>query len=209
MSLPLDNITREESSQKTIPAGLNLALKDDKLLWKLLKDGSETAFVHVYQQHFQILYDLGRQFSGDFELVKDCIQDVFVTIRTKRSKLPVVSSIKAYLLKAVRNRILTEIKNSRKNRFSNITNAALNFQVVPSYESVLINRQFNDQQILQIQHSLSLLSERQREAVYHFYYSNLGYDEIRDIMNFSSTKAARNLIYRALAEIRKTLKARK
>ncbi|MDN5210873.1 RNA polymerase sigma factor [Fulvivirgaceae bacterium BMA12] len=208
MSLPLDNITREESSQKTIPAGLNLALKDDKMLWKLLKDGSETAFVEVYKQHFQILYDLGRQFSGDFELVKDCIQDVFVAIRTKRSKLPVVSSIKAYLLKAVRNRILTEIRNSRKNRFSKITKSALNFQVVPSYESVLINRQFNDQQILQIQHALSLLPERQREAVYHFYYSNLSYDEIRDIMNFGSTKAARNLIYRALAEIRKTLKAR-
>ena len=205
MSTPINYTTYKKNSQSATTTGLNSVVKDDQSLWRSLKSGNEAAFVEIYKQHFQMLYDLGRQFSGDYELVKDCIQDVFVVIRMKRSKLPMVSSIKAYLLRAVRNKILTEIRDSRKNRFSDITKSALNFQVVPSYESVLINRQFNDDQISQIRNSLSLLSERQREAIYHFYYSNLSYTEIRDIMNFGSIKAARNLIYRALAEIRKTL----
>ncbi|MDN5202194.1 RNA polymerase sigma factor [Fulvivirgaceae bacterium BMA10] len=184
---------------------LNRSPEADKSLWKAFTKGSEAAFVDIYNQHFQILYDYGRQFSGDFEFVKDCIQEVFISIRTKRSKLPLVSSIKAYLLKAVRNKILTEIRDTRKNQFTDINTLPLNFHVVPSYENVLINRQFNDDQISQIQKSLSLLSERQREAIYHFYYANLGYHEIRDIMGFGSTRAARNLVYRAISEIRRAL----
>ena len=65
---------------------------DDKLLWDSFKKGSESAFIDIYNTYFQILYDFGRQYSGDADLVKDCIQEVFITIRVKRTKLPEVNS---------------------------------------------------------------------------------------------------------------------
>lgn len=175
---------------------------DDKALWDSFKKGSESAFIDIYNTYFQILYDFGRQYSGDAELVKDCIQDVFIAIRVKRTKLPDVNSIKAYLIKSIRNKILTEIRDTRKNQHTEIALSSLNFLVTPCIESVLISRQFNNDQIKKIQHSLSQLSERQREAVYHFYYDDLGYEEIKIVMGFSSTRAARNLLYRALSEIK-------
>lgn len=182
------------------------AVVDDRLLWDSFKKGSESAFIDIYNTYFQILYDFGRQYSDDPDLVKDCIQEVFITIRVKRAKLPAVNSIKAYLIKSIRNKIQTEIRDSRKNQYTGITLSSLNFLVTPCVESILINRQFNNDQIKKIQQSLSELSERQREAVYHFYYADLGYEEIKTIMGFSSTKAARNLIYRALSEIKKSFK---
>lgn len=185
-------------------SGPTAYLVEDKVLWESFKEGSESAFVDIYNVYFQPLYDFGRQFSGDPDLVKDCIQEVFIAIRVKRKTLPKVMSIKAYLLKSLRNRILTEIRDSRKNLYTNINNPSLNFFTTPSHESILINRQFTSDQVKIIQRLLSKLTERQREAIYHFYYSGLGYEEIKAIMGFSSTRAVRNLVYRALSEVKKS-----
>ena len=38
--------------------------------------------------------------------------------------------------------------------------------------------------------------------MHFFFYNQLSYEEISEIMNFGSVKAARNLIYRALKEIK-------
>lgn len=187
------------SKSTTVPA-----IVDDRLLWNSFRKGSESAFIDIYNTYFQILYDFGRQYSGDPELVKDCIQEVFITIRIRREKLPDVNSIKAYLIKSIRNKILTEIRDTRKKQHTGIVLSSLNFLVTPCFESILINRQFNNDQIKKIQQSLSELSERQREAVYHFYYTDLGYEEIKTIMGFSSTRAVRNLVYKALSEIKKS-----
>jgi len=197
------NTDQQEPSIGSKPTTIT-TIVDDKLLWESFKKGSESAFIDIYNTYFQILYDFGRQYSGDPDLVKDCIQEVFITIRVKRAKLPEVNSIKAYLIKSIRNKILTEIRDSRKNQHTGITLYSLNFLVTPCVESVLINRQFDDHQIKKVQDAISQLSERQREAVYHFYYTDLGYEEIKTIMGFSSTRAARNLVYKALSEIKKS-----
>ncbi|MEQ9289455.1 MAG: RNA polymerase sigma factor [Cyclobacteriaceae bacterium] len=198
------NLKQEETIRADIGSGPAAYIVEDKVLWESFKEGSESAFVDIYNVYFQPLYDFGRQFSGDTDLVKDCIQEVFINIRVKRKNLPKVISIKSYLLKSLRNKILTEIRDSRKNLYTNIDNPSLKFSTTPSHESILINRQFTRDQVRVIQELLSKLTERQREAIYHFYYSNLGYEEIRTIMGFSSTRAVRNLVYRALSEVKKS-----
>ena len=89
MSSPFHHITRREDNERIIPKELNPTLENDQLLWKSFRNGSESAFVEIYNRHFQMLYDYGRQFSQDTEIVKDYVQDMFVTIRRKRFKLPV------------------------------------------------------------------------------------------------------------------------
>lgn len=205
MSLSFKNIVNTGNNQNPPQGKQTSSYINDELLWKLFKKGDESAFVDIYNQHFQTLYDYGRQLSGDLNFVKDCVQEVFISMRIKRAKLPFVSSVKAYLLKATRNKILTEIKKNKTYQFVDVDKCSLNFLVIPSHENVLIKRQFNDSQIKQIQKVLCSLSTRRREAIYHFYYSNLSYNEIKDIMNLGSTKAARNIIYRAMAQIRKSL----
>ncbi|MCL6265446.1 RNA polymerase sigma factor [Flagellimonas myxillae] len=171
--------------------------------WKLFCDGSEAAFVKIYNHYFQMLYNLGRQFSGDNELLKDTLQETFIKIREKRSKLHKVVSAKAFLIKCYRNNIITEQKKRKKDMTLNFALAPFAFHLTPSHESVLINRRFEDDQIKLIQESLNKLTRRQREAIYYLYYNGLTYAQIKDVMGFASIRAARNLIYRSLTELKK------
>ena len=178
---------------------------DEQALWNALIKGSEAAFVEIYNSYFDLLYNFGRQLCADPELTKDCIQEVFINLRKKRSRLPQVISIKAYLIKSLRNRLITELNRLRDKPVVDLTAKALNFHICPSHENLLINKQTSENQKLKIQKIVEGLSQRQREVVYYFYYSNLTYLEIKDIMGFGSVRATRNLLYRALGEIRKKL----
>ena len=177
--------------------------EDSHAVWALFCNGSESAFVEIYNQYFQMLYSLGKQYTGDSSLLKDCLQDVFIVIRKNRNKLHKVVSVKAYLLKCYRNRIIAEQKERSKRMLVDFSKNALEFQTVPSHESILINRQFSREQIRRLQRSMDKLTGRQREAIYHFYYNSLSYSQIKDVMGFGSTRAARNLIYRSLTELKK------
>ncbi len=177
----------------------------DQESWEAFRKGSESAFIDLYNRYFQLLYDYGRQVSGDKEMVKDCIQDVFVTIRNKRKKLPEVSSVKAFLLKCIRNKILTEHTKRSKQRAVDLEQTPLDFLIMPSVEDIMISRQYSQDNLHKIQKSLKCLTQRQREIIYYFYYNNLSYTEIKEVMSFSSVKSARNLLYKALVEIRSAI----
>ena len=189
-----------DTGQKTTSARNN-----DTLNWELFKKGNEGAFVEIYNTHFQTLYNYGIQLTADKGLIKDCIQDLFINLRKKRTKLPKVISLRAYLLKCIRNKLMTELKRIRKIDTVAVDNMPLKFEVVPSYENVLIQRQFTEEQIQQIQRSMSVLPKRQKEALYYFYYNSLSYEEIKEIMGFGSLRATRNLVYRALTSVRKNV----
>ncbi|WP_420603032.1 RNA polymerase sigma factor [Flagellimonas sp.] len=178
---------------------------DPTLEWKLFCDGSESAFIKIYNHYFLTLYNLGRQFSGDTDLLKDTLQETFINIRKKRQKLHKVISVKAFLIKCYRNKIITEQKKRKKNMTLNFSAGSYGFLLTPSHESVLISRQFRQEQIKLMQESLNKLTRRQREAIYYFYYNGLSYVQIKDVMGFSSVRAARNLVYRSLTELKKQI----
>ena len=173
--------------------------------WQLFCGGSEAAFVNIYNHYFQMLYNLGRQFSSDQELLMDTLQETFISLRSKRHKLHKVVSIKAFLIKCYRNKIITEQKKQKKRLCIDSSVDSFDFFITPSHESVLINRQFKQDQIQLIQECLNNLTRRQREAIYYFYYNGLSYAQIKDVMGFASVRAARNLIYRSLSELKKAV----
>ncbi|UII24994.1 sigma-70 family RNA polymerase sigma factor [Fulvivirga maritima] len=173
----------------------------DELVWDEFRKGSESAFIAIYNKFFQILYNYGRQLSGDKELIKDCIQNTFITIRTSRRKLPAVLSVQAYLLKSFRYNLLRELKKNKKN--TSHEDAPLDFDLQASAEHILIEKQIQESQIRKMEESINQLSLRQKEAIYYYYYNNLTYLEIKDIMGFKSIEATRNLLYRAITTLRK------
>lgn len=178
---------------------------DHLRLWEEFRKGSEAAFIEVYNQYFQILYDYSFRLTSNKPLCKDCIQDLFYKLRKNRSALPSVQSPKAFLIKSIRNQLLNEIKKSK--RSDSLSEASINqpFLVTPSHETVIIARQFSQSQLRRISWAIAKLTARQREAIHFFFYEELGYSEIADIMGMTSTRAARNLIYRSLKAIRLTL----
>lgn len=104
---------------------------------------------------------LGRQFSGDPDLLKDCLQDTFINIRKKRQDLEKVRSVTAYLIKCFRNKIITEQKKNKEKDLllrSGSYQESLGFLVTPSHERLLVNKQYQQEQIVLIQNSLNKLT---------------------------------------------------
>ncbi|MBP2830680.1 sigma-70 family RNA polymerase sigma factor [Aquimarina sp. U1-2] len=176
----------------------------DLEIWRQFKTGNESAFIHIYKTYFKSLYNFGLQFSKDTHLVEDSIQDLFIDIRRTRKKLSDTTSIKLYLYKAIRRKILRSIKSSRKRLWDGSIEEGNNFHFTFSYEHHLISQQLNEEKIERLNRALQTLPKRQREVIYYFFYEQMGYLEIKEIMDFANIKSVRNKAYIALKTLRKS-----
>ncbi len=97
----------------TVTSDNHLEVSEAKI-WIKFKSGDEAAFIWIYKNYFAVLYNFGRQFNLDSDFVKDQIQDLFIYIRNNRERLTNVNSVKFYLFKSLKRRLLS----NKKKRFS-------------------------------------------------------------------------------------------
>lgn len=69
-------------------------------------------FTELYNKTIDNLFAFGTKFTSDREMIKDCIQDVFVKLYTKRGELESVINIESYLYVSLRNRINDEFRHN-------------------------------------------------------------------------------------------------
>lgn len=174
------------------------------MLWNQMKEGSVYAFETLYDRYFTILYGYGLQFCTDRELVKDCLQELFVDLYQRRTNLSEVNKVKQYLFVAFRHCILRQL-SSRNFLFEPIT-VNYHFQVNLSHEHQMISDQFDEECQKLLRNSFTQLSCRQKEAIFLRFYENMSYAEIAEVMKMKEVKYARTLVYRALVSMKSVLK---
>jgi len=177
----------------------------DAELWNTFKQGDEAAFVEIYKTYVNTLYNYGVKFCGDGELVKDCLQDFFIYLRKNRETLGHTTSIKFYLFKSFRRRVVDYIQARESEQKKNQIISGFQLQVEVSHEVKFIDRQLQEQQLQKLNTAIDTLTEKEREAVFYYFYEGLSYQDIAEIMNFSHIASARRLIYRALSNIKERL----
>jgi RNA polymerase sigma factor (sigma-70 family) len=177
----------------------------DAKLWTAFKNGDEAAFIQIYNQYANILFNYGCQFTADRELVKDCLQDFFIYLRKNRTGFSNTSHVKMYLLKAFKRRVVDYLKKYNRECEKNESFLFYQFPVELSSETIYINRQIEEEQIQKLNRALKALDAKEREAIYYFYYEGLSYEQIAEIFNFSHVSSARRLIYRGLSQLRKLI----
>jgi DNA-directed RNA polymerase specialized sigma24 family protein len=93
---------------------------------------------------------------------------------------------------------------SARKKLSHVDLRATSFQteIEVSIETELIKSQQDQEMLIQLNKALSRLSNRQKEALYHFYHQNCTYEQVAQIMKLSNIKSARNLIYKALDSLK-------
>src|SRR5262245_19239445 len=74
--------------------------------WLALRTGDEGALLTIYDLSFDIMYAYGYRMTKDQVATEDCIQDIFLELWEKRSRLPEVKFVKAYLLKILKRKLL-------------------------------------------------------------------------------------------------------
>ena len=177
----------------------------DRQIWDAFKNGSKAAFIQIYESYFDALYAYGHQFSGDSETVKDCIQELFEELDGSKERLSHTNSIRHYLYKALKYKILKVIKKQSKVISENCYQHGLRFDFEISAEQTIINRQLKEEKIQSLNNAISHLTDRQKEVIFYFFYEEFDIEQIKEIMNFKSIKAAQNIVYRAIKHLRSLL----
>lgn len=172
----------------------------DSLLWQNFKSGDADAFSSIYHTYIQELYHYGSKLTADKSLVEDAIHDLFLELWNKRENLGNTNSIKYYLLKCIRRKIVKVIVLHDKVEIDE----DYDFELSPAFEEVLMQQQLEEDKILKLNDALSSLTKRQQEAVYLKFYQALSIEEISAIMSLS-LKATYNLLSKAIVSLRQNM----
>lgn len=169
----------------------------DANTWERFKHGQETAFTLLYQEYAPVMFQYGCKLSQDRDLVKDCLQMVFLNIWKNKDHLPNPPSVLHYLLKALRNEIFKKTKDqSRFASFSDDTPLA----VTNSIEAEWIALQTEESRQEKIKDILKRLPPRQKEVIFLKYYQNLSYEEMAAIMGIGQDSVYK-LTYKAIEKL--------
>jgi RNA polymerase sigma factor (sigma-70 family) len=174
----------------------------DPEIWDLFRSGDQFAFEYIYHNYFDSLYNYGRQFTRDYAMVEDVLQELFIELKRRSKHLSPTNKIQPYLYSAFRRKIIRyRYKNSKFGDWDE----KHSFSIMTNVEETIIEEESLRENKLRLQKAIEKLSERHREIIFLFYYENLSYEEIREIQGFDQVKSARNLLYKALTALRKQL----
>ena len=152
------------------------------------------------------MFRYGLQVTKDNELVKDCIQNIFIVLRRKRGSLPKVKSIKGYLFKSLQREIIRKLNLEKISSSKSEEIRERFFPISLSHEFMIIQNENEMEKRTKVRNALNKLTSRQRQAVLLLYEEGMSYKEIAETMEFNEVKSARKIIYRALAALKEILK---
>ncbi|MGN7723258.1 RNA polymerase sigma factor [Chitinophaga sp. 22620] len=167
--------------------------------WEDFRKGDRDAFAQLYHQHIQPLIAYGMRVSGEQQVVKDVIQDLFVELWRSRTQLQSVRSVRGYLLKALRYKLLRNAKV--KTRYY----SELPDQADPdNAEQHRLEAESEQQRRERIRHALGRLPGRQQEIINLRFYHGCTTEEAAEIMAVNYQSAV-NLLHRAIVQLREML----
>lgn len=56
----------------------------DRIIWELCLKGDRNAFEALYRKYYPILYNYGKLYTQDADIVKNCLQDFFLILENFR-----------------------------------------------------------------------------------------------------------------------------
>ncbi len=176
-------------------------IPDGQKLWDKMLDGDDQALASLFSLYYPMLYNYGMKISYQQDLVKDSIQDIFAYIWEKRRSISQVNSVSAYLLAAVRRKLVKSIESERKRQYATQELEKESSQIVSSTEDLIIETGENAEQEAKLNNALQKLPSRMHEALYLKKYEALSYKEISKIMKVSP-QVARNYVFEAVQRLR-------
>ena len=171
-------------------------------VWEKFRLGDKQSFSLLYETYFDTLYRYGMKFIADENVVKDCIQDLFVKLHSNKEALSDTTNPKFYLLFSLKNLLIDTL--SRYQRVTYLPPADLPFYATYQYEVADDSNEIDDEVKKKFDSVIGLLNPRQKEALYLRFQLELPYEEISQLLgiNYQST---RNLIHRSISKIRENM----
>ncbi|QEH41315.1 RNA polymerase sigma factor [Chitinophaga sp. XS-30] len=172
--------------------------------WRQLQKGNTDALSALYQLHYVGLINYGVKMTGDRDLANDCFINVLLELWDKRSTLPDVSNVRAYLITCLHRRILQEIRSDKRRNDSHLRLLQEEPGEVP-YETYLTIAEGNDEFTRRFAAAFRLLTQRQQQLLRMKFFENLDYDHIAQTCGITR-RTAYNIIHDALKQLKNELK---
>jgi RNA polymerase sigma factor (sigma-70 family) len=166
-----------------------------------LHHNDEQALALLMEKYYADLYNYASSFTKDEGLVKDCIQEVFISLWQRRETATGILSPKYYLLRAVKNKVL---KSTHRNSLFTDTvfpEKEYDFFHEFSIEKIIIDKQLSEEKAVKLKKIVSLLSKRQQEIIYLKYYQRLDHGQIAELMAIS-TQSVYNLLHETIQRLK-------
>lgn len=97
--------------------------KEEQIIISLLKQGNEKAYRYVYDHHYAILCKMAKDFLGNPFWAESIVEDAIFHLWEIRESLNIQTSLRAYLIRSVRNRCLNHLElehEKHETRFSDL-----------------------------------------------------------------------------------------
>ena len=169
--------------------------------WQLLKMNKQEGLRQIYDRNINILLHYGYKIVPDKEKVEDAIHDLFVYIWEKRQSVQCTQSDEqGYLCISLKRSLV------KKQKIKSFTFEPEDiFPASDNMEMQMINNEIQNHQMIIINSALSQLTSRQKEALELRYHQGLDYEQISNMLNMNY-QSCRNLVFRALSELRTIIK---
>lgn len=153
------------------------------------------------KKYYPDLYSYGTRFTTDAGLVKDCIQEVFISLWQRRHNGGAILSLKYYLLRAVKNKVLKSLHRLANNTHLGDWQDGHPFLQEFPVEKLIIEKQISEEKGMALRKTLAQLSKRQQEVIYLKFYHHLDHAQIAELMNISR-QSVYNLLHETLQKLR-------
>lgn len=166
-----------------------------------LQCNNEQVLALLMKQYYTDLYNYAARLSPDESMIKDCIQEVFISLWQRRDSAAAILSIRYYLLRAVKNKVLKALYYNNRKASSVHLQAAYDFSYEFSIEKLIIDQQVSEEKAAKLKRTLSQLSKRQQEVIYLKFYQHLDHGQIAELMGISR-QSVYNLLHETIQKLR-------
>ena len=166
--------------------------------WAALRRGEREALGRLYRTHAPALLVYGRRFA-DETAVEDGVHGLFVRLWERRASLTADVRPRPYLLIALRNDLLREVRRARRTEPPDGHPLA---DASPSAEDDLAAAEAAAERANGLRAALATLSPRERELVTLRFEQALDYEAIVEVTGISY-QSARNTLARAIGKLRR------
>jgi RNA polymerase sigma-70 factor (family 1) len=162
-----------------------------------MKEGNADAFEQIYERYWEKLYAGAVKRVRSEAEAKDLVQDLFITLWSKRDTIVIQKSLAAYLFTSIRHRVLNYVKSNivkgdyieALSRVSDQFDNSADLKVISEDLEWFIDQRIND------------LSPRVKEVFLLSRNENLSVKEIAEKLNVSD-QTVKNQLTKAVRDLR-------
>lgn len=166
-------------------------------LWESILIGDRNALAQLFRKFYPPLFNYGLRLIAREDLVKDSIQELFLTIWKQRDQLSDVEYVRSYLYSSLRRTVFSRLERQKSRNERDRLYSRESLRMIFNKEQLIISKELQNRQKEALEKAIQSLSKREKEAIFLKFKDGLSNEEIAQVMEVNK-QSVYNYIYRAL-----------